>query len=228
MSNSLSVVEPKSLAHVRHWVFDLDNTLHPADATLWDAVGARMTDYVARLTGLPHAEAEALQERYLLDYGATVVGLVQHHDADATDFMDYVHDVPMLELDANPGLRAAIGSLPGKSYVFTNGGKDYAARLLRRLDLLDLFDAVFDLQTAGFAAKPHDRAFTRFLEMTGVDAARAAMFEDTPRNLEAAARFGFSTVLVRHAEGGDHRVSPRLPYVDFETWDLEAFLRGAA
>lgn len=225
MSDALTLTtEPPSLAHIAHWVFDLDNTLYSADATLWDAIGARMTDYVAKLVGLPHDEAEALQERYLLEYGATVVGLVNNHGADAHDFIETVHDVDMSSLKPNPALREAIARLPGRSYVFTNGGKAYASRLLQQLNLLDLFADVIDLETVGLAPKPDPLSFKRFVDLTGVAAERAAMFEDTPRNLKAAADFGFSTILVRHAEGGDHRVAPSLPYVDFETWNLAGFL----
>ncbi|MDX2237911.1 MAG: pyrimidine 5'-nucleotidase [Hyphomonadaceae bacterium] len=216
------------LAHVAHWVFDLDNTLYPADGAIWDAIGARMTAYVADLTGLGHADAEALQERYLMEYGATVVGLSRLHGVDAQHFMDFVHDVDMSALTPDPALRAAIEALPGRSYVYTNGAATYAERLLRQLQLDDLFHAVVALDTLDFAPKPEALSFQRFIALTGVDPARAAMFEDTPRNLEAAARFGFATILVRHAEGGDHRVAPRLPYVDFETWSLARFLREEA
>ena len=33
-------------AHVRHWVFDLDNTLYPPEAALFDQIELRMTQFV--------------------------------------------------------------------------------------------------------------------------------------------------------------------------------------
>ncbi len=64
-------------AGIRDWVFDLDNTLYPASSTMYDEIGKRMTAYVMRVTGLDAVEAERLQDRYHLEYGATVVGLAR-------------------------------------------------------------------------------------------------------------------------------------------------------
>jgi putative hydrolase of the HAD superfamily len=208
------------------WVFDLDNTLYTESSALFDVVGARMTDYVARLTGLDTPQAEALQERYHLNYGATVVGLVRHHGVAARDFLDYVHDIDLTIIPPNPAVREAILALPGRSYVYTNGAGAYARALLAHLDLADLFTEIVDIERVGLAPKPERGSFERFLALTGIDTARAAMFEDTPRNLETAKALGFETVLVRHAEGGDHRRMTTPPYVDHVTWDLPAFLQA--
>ena len=71
-----------SSANIRTWVFDLDNTLYPARA-LYDEIGDRMTRYIARTVGVADSEALVLRERYFHQYGATIVGLMKHHDADA-------------------------------------------------------------------------------------------------------------------------------------------------
>ena len=41
-------------SHVRHWVFDLDNTLYSPAVRLFDQIERRMTDFVMRVTG--HAD----------------------------------------------------------------------------------------------------------------------------------------------------------------------------
>jgi FMN phosphatase YigB (HAD superfamily) len=48
-ANALS---PDAFAHVRAWVFDLDNTLYPPEIRLFDQIDRRMTDYVMRTLGL--------------------------------------------------------------------------------------------------------------------------------------------------------------------------------
>ena len=48
------------LGHVTDWVFDLDNTLYPAEGELFAEIDTRMTDFVARLTGLERTEARRL------------------------------------------------------------------------------------------------------------------------------------------------------------------------
>jgi putative hydrolase of the HAD superfamily len=73
------------------WVFDLDNTLYPV-ADIYDEIGARMTAYIARALSLNEAEALAVRERYFHQYGATVVGLAEHHGVDAHDFLADVHN----------------------------------------------------------------------------------------------------------------------------------------
>ena len=45
--------------HVRAWLFDLDNTLYRADCGVFAQIESRMTDYVARFTGLGRDEARA-------------------------------------------------------------------------------------------------------------------------------------------------------------------------
>ncbi|MEO0851334.1 MAG: pyrimidine 5'-nucleotidase, partial [Pseudomonadota bacterium] len=40
------------LAHVNSWIFDLDNTLYPAECQLFAQIDARMTTFVERTLGL--------------------------------------------------------------------------------------------------------------------------------------------------------------------------------
>lgn len=209
-----------SLAHVREWVFDLDNTLYPV-ATLYDAIGERMTDFIAAKLGLGRVEALGLRERYFHIHGATVCGLVREHGVDPREFLDYVHDVDYSVLAGDPDLAALIDALPGRKFVFTNGGGGHAQRALRRLGLDACIERVFDIEDAGFAAKPDPCAYERLTAACGIDPARAALVEDTLKNLEPAHAMGFRTVLV-----GPVHPEPRPAYVDLWARDLKVFLRA--
>ena len=44
--------------HVETWVFDLDNTLYPPEARLFDQVELRMTDWVMEALGVDRAKAD--------------------------------------------------------------------------------------------------------------------------------------------------------------------------
>lgn len=79
------------LGHVTDWVFDLDNTLYPAECDLFAEIDTRMTDFVARLTGLERTEARRLQKHYYAVYGTTLSGLMIEHGLDPADFLHYVH-----------------------------------------------------------------------------------------------------------------------------------------
>jgi putative hydrolase of the HAD superfamily len=200
------------------WVFDLDNTLYPANHAIFDEIGHRMTAYIARFTGGDEAGALALREKYFRAYGATVTGLVAHHGADAADFLHYVHDLPLDSVAPDPELGRLISRLPGRRIVYTNGAADYARRILARLEIAHAFERVFALEDADFHPKPQRQSFDMLIARCGIDPARAVMFEDHDRNLETAAVFGFATVLVGDVE------QPTVE-VDFATSDLHAFLR---
>ena len=57
------------LTHVDTWLFDLDNTLYPAESGFMAEVTGRMTDFVQKVTGLPRDQAFRLQKDYLAEHG---------------------------------------------------------------------------------------------------------------------------------------------------------------
>jgi putative hydrolase of the HAD superfamily len=210
-----------SFSNVRTWVFDLDNTLYPARA-LYDEIGERMTAYIARAANVDADEALHLREHYFHVYGATIVGLVRHHRVDAADFLAYVHDADLSVLTPDSELRALLSDLPGRRIVFTNGGGGHAERVLARLQLLDLFDDVFDIEAAALTPKPQPGAYERLLQACLFDPRHAVLVEDTMRNLEPAHELGFTTALV-----GPVHPEPRPAYVHHWTHDVNALLRLA-
>jgi putative hydrolase of the HAD superfamily len=206
------------IAQIRHWVFDLDNTLYPAPA-LYDAIGERMTGYIASVVGLDRSAALDLREHYFHLYGATVVGLVRHHGVDAHHFLAHVHDVDYAVLGPDPDLAALIGALPGRKVVFTNGGGGHGARVLDRLGLTRQFDGVFDIEAAELSPKPQRDSYKRLIEACQIAPARALLIEDTMRNLEPAYDLGFTTALVGHVHP-----EPRPAYVHHWAENLKALL----
>jgi putative hydrolase of the HAD superfamily len=210
---------PRGFAGRDVWVFDLDNTLYPAEHEVFDEIGERMTAFIARVTGFDHEAARVLREKYFLSYGATVVGVVKHHGASAADFLSYVHDVSFDGVHADPELARLIARLPSRRIVFTNGARDYAGRILAKLGVDKAFDDVFALEDADLVPKPQRTAFERLISRCGFDPSRAVLFDDHDRNLETASAMGFATV----------HVGPPIasaPFVDATTPDLHAFLRG--
>ncbi len=202
------------------YVFDLDNTLYPV-SEIYDAIGERMTAYIARALKIDAAEALVVRERYFHQYGATVTGLSRHHGIDAHDFMADVHDVDYAALIPDPELAALIARLPGRRIVFTNGGGGHGQRALKQLRLDALFERVFDMEDAGFIPKPEPEAYARLISACGIDPARTVLIEDTLKNLEPAHALGFATVLV-----GPVHPEPNPPYVDARYPDAKAFLQA--
>lgn len=210
------------LRHVETWIFDLDNTLYPPECEFMALIDERMTAFVMRETGMAHAEARALQRRYLDEHGTTLAGLVAHHGVDPHVFMDEVHDVSLDRLQTDPELEQGLSRLPGRRLVFTNGSSSHAERVLERLGVRRLFEAVFHLEAADFTPKPRPAAYHALIGAHAVEPASSAFFEDSERNLAPAAELGITTVLV-----GPHAAASQAPFVRHRTPRLPPFLLGA-
>jgi putative hydrolase of the HAD superfamily len=210
------------LTHVRTWLFDLDNTLYPADSGFMDEIVVRMTAFVAQVTGLPRDEAFALQKRYLAEHGLTLGGLMRHHGVDPAEFHAIFHDMSLEALAHDPALVAAIAALPGRRLIFTNADALHAQRVLDHLGLSDLFETVFHIGSMDYRPKPDPAAFRAITEAHAIDAAETCFFEDSERNLEPAAKLGMTTVLV-----GPHAPASSAPFVHHRALRLTPFLQGA-
>jgi putative hydrolase of the HAD superfamily len=186
-----------SFAHVEAWVFDLDNTLYPADCNLFAQIDKRMGQFIADRLGLPLEQAQALREAYYYQHGTTLAGLVRLHGVAPDDFLDYVHDIDLGAVLPSPALAAALASLPGRKFIFTNGSRKHAEAVAARLGVSGQFDDICDIHALDYIyPKPMREAYERFVTAHGVVARQAAMFDDLPHNLETAHALGMTTVLV--------------------------------
>lgn len=183
-------------SHVTGWVFDLDNTLYPPQARLFDQIEVRMTDWVMSALQVDRTEADRLRRHYWQLYGTTLAGLMQEHGVDPAPYLDHVHDISLDHLTVDAALADRIRALPGRRIVYTNGCAPYAERVLAARGLSGLFDAVYGVEHAGFRPKPDRRAFETVFAADGLNPATSAMFEDDPRNLSAPHAMGMRTVHV--------------------------------
>ncbi|MBV2358258.1 pyrimidine 5'-nucleotidase [Thalassococcus sp. CAU 1522] len=206
-----------AFAHVRHWVFDLDNTLYSPAVRLFDQIEEKMTGFVMRALGTDRAEADRLRRAYWAQYGTTLAGLMREHRIDPDAYLEEVHDISFDALEPDPHLAELIDRLPGRKIVYTNGSAPYAAQVLRARGLDAAFDAIYGVEHAGYRPKPERLAFEAVFARDGVDGPRAAMFEDEPRNLAAPHAMGLRTVHVApEPEPADH--------IHHHTEDLGVFL----
>jgi putative hydrolase of the HAD superfamily len=185
-----------AFAHVRHWVFDLDNTLYPPEARLFDQIEVKMTDWVARALNVSSAEADRLRDSYWQSHGTTLAGLMEVHGVDPGPYLSEVHDIKLDHLAPDARLAGLIAGLPGRRIVYTNGTARYARRVLEARGLEGAFDAVYGVEEAGFQPKPRRAAFKAIFAADGVQPGIGAMFEDDPRNLAVPHELGMATVLV--------------------------------
>ncbi|WOI53170.1 pyrimidine 5'-nucleotidase [Parvularcula sp. LCG005] len=222
-----------SFGHVDTWIFDLDNTLYPADCNLFREIDERMTLFIEKTLDMDAVSARTMQKQFYADYGTTLSGLMHEHGIAPQDFMSFVHDIDLSPVDRNEALASAIAALPGKRYIFTNGSVKHAENVAGKIGILELFDDVFDIEKAGFVPKPHQGAYDLCWQAWNIDPKRAAMFEDMPQNLEVPHAAGMETVLVQsqaewcedEPEGKrPSRPGERFDHVNHVTSDLTQFL----
>jgi putative hydrolase of the HAD superfamily len=228
LESSAAAAPAPDFRHVRHWVFDLDNTLYRADNGVFARIDARMTEFVASYLGLERDQARALQKNLYREHGTTLNGLIKLHGMDPEPYLDFVHQIDLSDLHPDPALAFAIERLPGRRYVFTNGCARHAARILERLGLTHLFAEIWDIRTIAFAPKPDPSAYRRVLAHGGFAPGAAAMFDDIARNLVEAHQLGMTTVWL-NCGGVWDRQGPEFPvasatHIDHEAKDLTQFL----
>nr|CAD6426603.1 pyrimidine 5'-nucleotidase [Rhizobium sp. Q54] len=221
-------------AHIRDWVFDLDNTLYPHHVNLFAQIDQNMTAYVSELLQLEREEARALQKRYYHEHGTTLQGLMLNHGIDPDAFLERAHAIDYSALLPHPELGKAIKALPGRKFIFTNGSVPHAEAAARALGILDHFDDIFDIVAADYIPKPAGATYDKFASLHRVDTRHAAMFEDLPRNLKVPKALGMRTVLLAPRNLDDVLVerwevlSEEDDHIDYLTDDLQGFLSALA
>ena len=193
----------------RTWLFDLDNTLHNASAHIFPHIGRAMRDYICRHLNLTEAEATELRQKYWQRYGATLLGLIRHHDIDPNHFLHHTHqflDLPRMVV-AERALRSTLLRLPGRKMIFSNAPRRYTESVLAITGIRQCFEAVYSVERLRFQPKPTPQGFLHLLRSEGLSAHRCIMVEDTLANLWTAKRLGMTTVWV----GAGVR---KPPYVD--------------
>jgi len=219
-------------AHVRDWVFDLDNTLYPHHVDLFAQIDKNMTAYVSALLGLSREDARALQKQYYYDHGTTLKGLMLHHNIDPLDFLEKAHAIDYGVLSPDLSLGEAIRALPGRKFIFTNGSVKHAEMAAKALGILDHFDDVFDIVAAEYMPKPAGATYDKFMALHRIETPQAVMFEDLPRNLLVPKTLGMKTVLLIPQNDNHEFVdawekrSEEDKHIDYATSDLTAFLNA--
>ena len=211
------------LRHVESWIFDLDNCLYPPSSDLFGLIDQRMGEYIQRLLGVDPVEARRIQKQHFHEHGTTLAGLMRTHGVDPHEFLEYVHDIDLARIAADPALVAAIERLPGRKFVFTNGDEAYASRVLQRLGLANLFDGMHDIHAMDYLPKPNPEAYAALCSSHAIAPERALFVEDMARNLKPAKAIGMTTVWIDNgSERGSHEADDS--YIDYRIDDVGAWL----
>jgi putative hydrolase of the HAD superfamily len=216
---------PPELRHIDCWIFDLDNSLYPASANLFELIDIRMGEFIQQLLACDPEEARRVQKRHFHEHGTTLAGLMAGHGVDPHEFLHFVHGIDLGRISPNPVLVRAIDRLPGRKFVFTNGDATYAARVLDKLGLANIWDGLHDIHAMGYVPKPYPASYAAMCERWEIDPTRALFVEDISRNLEPAKALGMTTVWVDNgSEQAGRGADPS--FIDYRTEDIADWLTG--
>lgn len=205
------------------WIFDLDDTLHNASAYVFPHLNRAMTEYLMEHLNLDEPQADTLRRRYWHIHGATLRGMMRNHGTDPHHFLHHTHQFPQLSamIIKTRGLRMVLRQLKGRRIVFTNAPLAYAEQVLKLLDIRDLFDGVFSIESARFHPKPSRLGFIRLLRHFRLQPKHCVMVEDTLVTLKTAKQLGMKTVYV-------HPKAKQPPFVDASIRSVLALPRSAS
>ena len=210
-------------AHIRDWIFDLDNCLYPADTGLFSLIDERMGAYIQRLLDCDPDEARRVQKAHFHEHGTTLAGLMKESAVDPHDFLADVHAIPLDRVGENARLAAALARLPGRKLIFTNGDAPYARRVLAAIGISDHFAELHDIHASELRPKPDQHGYRLLIERFGIDPAHALMVDDMAQNLKPAKALGLTTVWVDNgSERGDHGHHP--DFIDLTIADVGEWL----
>src|SRR3569832_701274 len=142
------------LAHIRDWIFDLDNCLYPASTGLFALIDERMGAYIQRLLDCDPVEAKRVQKTHFHTHGTTLAGLMKEHGVDPHHFLDDVHAIPLDRVESDELLGRALDRQPGRKLGFTNADAPYARRVLEAIGIHDRFHGLHDIHASDLRPKP--------------------------------------------------------------------------
>lgn len=189
------------------WIFDLDNTLHDASHAIFPAINTNMNAYIANVLGGASGPADiaavnAVRVEYWKRYGATLLGMVKHHQVKAEDFLREAHsfdDLPSM-IRAERGLKRLLRRLPGKKILLTNAPRRYSHDVLRHIGLHRHFAKHLPIEAMHvhrrLRPKPSKALLRKVLAKERLLARQSVLVEDSVENLKAAKALGMHTVWV--------------------------------
>jgi putative hydrolase of the HAD superfamily len=214
------------LTDIDTWVLDLDNTLYAAESALATQLTHGILSTIAEYYGTDVAGARQIQAELVAQYGTSLRGAMVTGTIDPHDFLSFERRIDYSVIGPDPALATALTALPGRRYVYTNGSAYHAEQALRQLGLTACFDGIFDILAGGLIPKPYPESLDAFLDLFGIEAGRAAMFDDLEVNLVVPQERGMTTVHVTGGPAADGTSYEQLAAKRWRVSDLPGFLHS--
>ena len=211
---------------INTWIFDLDNTLYSADSGIFQQVHRLMGEFISNNLNMEISEAKKLQSKYYKQHGTTLRGMMDNHGVDPDYFLDEVHRLDYSIVGPNQLLNDELKKLEGRKIIYTNANEKHVLDVLKRINLSDYFDEIFDIKLANYIPKPEIKPYEQIIELFKIDASSSAMFDDIAKNLVPAKKVGFTPVWIDAGyENFSDDIEAAKDYLDYETRNLSLFLK---
>ena len=180
----------------------MDNTLYPASSDMDKGITRRMLECVADFFHCDMEKATQLRAERIVHYSTTLEWLRAEGMSDIEGFLAHVHpDNEADELLPQPKLRDFLISLNMPMSILTNAPHEHADRVLAKLGVADLFDAVTDIRDAGFNGKPYPDAFLAALRKSGTSLEETLFLDDMQKYTDGWVALGGTAVLIGDKNG---------------------------
>nr|UOZ96267.1 Alpha-D-glucose 1-phosphate phosphatase YihX [Cupriavidus sp.] len=188
------------LDRVQHWIFDLDNTLYPAELGILDSLQERSVTFIEESLGIGYDQASELKQALSSEYGTIARGLELRYGIAQKRFHGFIHSVSLNALRPDKELQEILRRLPGEKLIHTNAPREHADAVLARLQVAELVDAIYAIEDAAGIPKPSEKNYQQMIARMGIDPNRSCFFDDQVRNLVYPKTIGMLTVLVSSAD----------------------------
>ena len=214
----------KDLLDIKHWIFDLDNTLYNGQTKVFSEVDKRMSAFISKKLNVDLIKAKTIQKKYFYDTGTTLSGLMKYDNIDPHEFLEFVHDIDISWLPKDLLLREELIKIKEKKYIFTNGSHSHVQNVTKQLGINNLFDGVFAITDANFIPKPHLEPYKKLISKFNLDPKKSILIEDIAHNLEQAKNLGMKTCWLENEEVFAKKDADK-PYIDYKIKNLPSFLQ---
>ena len=177
-------------------LIDLDNTVYRESSNIFSQIDKKMKEFISYTLKISQKEAYTLQKKYFLENGTTLRGLMLYHNIEPENFLSYVHDINLTSINKDIVLKNEIKKYKGRKIIFTNGTLEHASRVLKRIDILEEMDNIFDIKDAEYIPKPQIITYKKVVNKYKLIPHNTIMIDDIKANLITAKKLGMSTILV--------------------------------
>ena len=195
-----------AFAHIRDWIFDLDNCLYPASTGLFELIDERMGAYIQRLLDCDAVEARRVQKDAFPRAWDDARRADEEPRRRPASFPRRRPRHP-----ARPRSTATSGSArrsrgcPAAASSSPTATRLMPAACSTRSASTPISTTFTTSMPASYRPKPDPHGYALLCERFGIDPAHALLVDDMARNLKPAKALGMTTVWVDNgSERGNH------------------------